>query len=634
MFAALTRSIRLKLVLVVLAATFAALVVTGVALVFYDLRTYQERWVSDLTAQAEILGRASAPALAFDDPKAARENLSLLKTTPKIAAAAIYSAKGKLFAEYTRRELDLAFPALPEPDGYRIDGRNIVLFKRIVENNEILGTVHLRADFELVDRLKDYLAILGVVLALSLLVALLISAWMQAMLTKPILAVTDVARQVMEKRDFSLRVRKTTQDEIGYLVDAFNDMLAEIGRRAEALEESNRSLGHEMTERQHADDELRKLNAELERRVTERTAQLQAVADTANDGIISADDHGRIVYFNRGAERMFGYPAEKILGRPLTVLMPGRFHEAHSAGFQRFLATGEARVVGKTVELTGISKDGREFPVELSLANWTTAQGTFFTAILRDITARKQSEDTLKNVNEQLKTANKELEGFSYSVSHDLRAPLRAVTGFSKLLLEDHAGQLDEEARRKIGVIQGEAQRMGVLIDDLLAFSRLGRKEIQVADIDMTELARTTFSGLNGQEGGSKAELHLGALPRGRGDRVLLGQVWANLLANALKFSSKRDQPVIEVSAISDEKEYVYFVRDNGAGFDPRYQSKLFGVFQRLHNSSEFSGTGVGLALVQRIVLRHGGRVWADGKLNEGATFYFTLPRERADGTV
>jgi PAS domain S-box-containing protein len=627
-------SIRHKLTLLVLATTLAALVVTGVALVIYDLRGYQEAGINDLVTQAEILGRASAPALAFEDTKAANENLQLLKAKPGISSAAIYNAKGKLFASYTRRDSDLDLPRLPESEGSRIEGQDFVMFKRIVENNEILGTVYLRAEHGLLERLADYLGIFGAVTAISLLVAWLISGWLQAVVTRPILDTAAVARQVMERRDFSLRAVKTTEDEIGQLVDAFNGMLAEVGRRAEALETLNQSLAREMADRQHADDEVRKLNVELERRVAERTAQLQAVADTANDGIISADERGRIVYFNRGAERMFGHPAEKIIGRPITILMPARFHDAHSAGFQRFLATGEARVVGKTVELTGMNKDGKEFPVELSLANWTTAQGMFFTAILRDITARKQAEETLKTVNEQMTAANKELEGFSYSVSHDLRSPLRAVIGFSKLLLEDHAGQLDEEARRKLGIMQGEAQRMGVLIDDLLAFSRLGRKAMQVADIDMTELARTTFAGLNGQGGGPKAEFRLGALPRGKGDRVLLGQVWANLLANALKFSAKRDKPLVEVSAISDEKEYVYFVRDNGAGFDPRYQSKLFGVFQRLHNSSEFPGTGVGLALVQRIVVRHGGRVWADGKLNEGATFYFTLPKEQADGTV
>jgi light-regulated signal transduction histidine kinase (bacteriophytochrome) len=175
---------------------------------------------------------------------------------------------------------------------------------------------------------------------------------------------------------------------------------------------------------------------------------------------------------------------------------------------------------------------------------------------------------------------------------------------------------------------------MGVLIDDLLAFSRLGRKEIKAAEFDMTDLARSTYESLNGQHDGPSIRFQLAALPRAKGDRVLLGQVWANLLSNAVKFSGKRGQPLIEVSAVSDEKEHIYFVRDNGAGFDPRYQAKLFGVFQRLHASNEFPGTGVGLALVQRIVTRHGGRVWADGRPGEGATFYFTLPKESVDGTV
>ena len=175
---------------------------------------------------------------------------------------------------------------------------------------------------------------------------------------------------------------------------------------------------------------------------------------------------------------------------------------------------------------------------------------------------------------------------------------------------------------------------MGVLIDDLLAFSRLGRQSIRMIDLDMRQLAQNTYERLRAQHNGAQPRFLLGSLPHGTGDRVLLEQVWANFLANALKFTSKREEPVIEVGAITDHTEHVYFVRDNGAGFDPRYQSKLFGVFQRLHDAKEFPGTGVGLALVHRIVTRHNGRVWADSKPDEGATFYFTLPKEPGDGTV
>jgi light-regulated signal transduction histidine kinase (bacteriophytochrome) len=255
---------------------------------------------------------------------------------------------------------------------------------------------------------------------------------------------------------------------------------------------------------------------------------------------------------------------------------------------------------------------------------------------------QRRAEEELRQLNaeleqrvaartEELEASNKELESFSYSVSHDLRAPVRAVAGYSRMMWEDHADQLDDEAKRKIGVIESEALRMGELIDDLLTFSRLGRQAIERVDVDMGALASNIFERLRAQCNDSKSELRLGTLPRTNADRALIEQVWINLLSNATKFSAKRDKPLIEVGAISDENEHTYYVRDNGAGFDPRYQSKLFGVFQRLHEAAEFAGTGVGLALVSRVINRHGGRVWADGKPDEGATFYFTLPKVQAD---
>jgi light-regulated signal transduction histidine kinase (bacteriophytochrome) len=228
----------------------------------------------------------------------------------------------------------------------------------------------------------------------------------------------------------------------------------------------------------------------------------------------------------------------------------------------------------------------------------------------------------------ELEVANKELESFSYSVSHDLRAPLRAINGFANLLWEDHKDRLDEEALRKLSIIRGQADRMGKLIDDLLTFSRLGRKAIDPIPLDMSELARNTYDRLHDDSMNGKLEFHVGKLPTATGDRSLLEQVWSNLLANAIKFSSQKENPLVEVGGIVEQSENIYFVRDNGAGFDPRYRDKLFGVFQRLHDESEFPGTGVGLALVHRIITRHGGRVWADSQPGDGATFHFSLPKE------
>ena len=231
-----------------------------------------------------------------------------------------------------------------------------------------------------------------------------------------------------------------------------------------------------------------------------------------------------------------------------------------------------------------------------------------------------------------LEGTNAELESFSYSVSHDLRAPLRAIHGFSRILLEDHNAKLDPEAQRLLGVIDQNTRRMGQLIDDLLAFSRLGRTDLSTGPVDMKQLTQLVADEVQRAEPSrdGSLEIRIDPLPPARGDRGLLRQVISNLLLNAAKFTRGRPSAKIEVGSQADGGQTVYYVKDNGAGFDARYADKLFGVFQRLHSTEQFDGTGVGLAIVKRIVQRHGGRVWAEGAVNQGATFYFTLPGEES----
>ncbi len=234
----------------------------------------------------------------------------------------------------------------------------------------------------------------------------------------------------------------------------------------------------------------------------------------------------------------------------------------------------------------------------------------------------------------ELEAANKELESFSYSVSHDLRAPLRSIDGFSEILAKEYGAQMPAEAQRLLGKVCTQAHRMQNLVEDLLRLSRLGRQQLALRSVNMAGLVKEVLEQLQPERAGQAVEIQVGKLPGAEGDAGLLGQVWLNLLGNALKFTRKREGARVEIGCEEGRDEFIYSVRDNGAGFDMKYADKLFGVFQRLHPSDEFEGTGIGLSIVQRIIHRHGGRIWAEGKVGEGATFYFSLPKQPAGASA
>jgi light-regulated signal transduction histidine kinase (bacteriophytochrome) len=280
--------------------------------------------------------------------------------------------------------------------------------------------------------------------------------------------------------------------------------------------------------------------------------------------------------------------------------------------------------------LDELEKKVEERTAELSKANLLLKQ---------EITERRQAEEEIRKLNEELEqrvfqrtaeleSANSELESFSYSVSHDLRAPLRAISGFSKILFEDSADKLDDEGKRLLNIIQGNTGKMENIIDDLLALSRIGRKDVELSDIDMYELAKAVFDEVKAVNPEIKLQFNVKPLPPAHGDKGMIRQVFFNLLSNAIKFTKPKEVPVVEVGGSADGSKNVYYVKDNGVGFDMQYANQLFGAFQRLHSDEEFEGTGIGLAIVKRIVNRHDGKIWAEGKENEGATFYFSLPKK------
>ncbi|MCI0343588.1 MAG: PAS domain S-box protein [Planctomycetales bacterium] len=375
--------------------------------------------------------------------------------------------------------------------------------------------------------------------------------------------------------------------------------------------------------------------ARFEDLLHQRTAALaraeeraRAIVETSHEAFVAINAEGRITQWNRAAEATFGWAAPEALGRVLAeTIVPPRLRTAHREGLARFLATGEGPVVGRRIEMEGLHRDGREFPVELTITALRAGDSWVFNAFLHDISERKRAQRAIEGKSAELEAANRELEAFTYSVSHDLRAPLRAVEGFASILEKDFAPRLDGEGLRLLGVVRKNALRMSALIEDLLALSRLGRQALELVPLDMAALAREAAAEATAAAPGRPIRVEVGDLPSARGDRSLVLQVWQNLLANAVKFTCGRDPAVVEVTGRASDSEVVYSVRDNGAGFDMRYAEKLFGVFQRLHTQEEFEGTGVGLAIVQRIAHRHGGRVFAEGRPGEGATVGFALPR-------
>jgi len=349
---------------------------------------------------------------------------------------------------------------------------------------------------------------------------------------------------------------------------------------------------------------------------------------------VTAEGHFRTIEANPALERLTGIPRSFSVGKTQEETVPAEVAAAVNAKYRHCVEAG--RPIAEEVALD-LPVGRRYFHSSLIPARDETGQVHRIIGISHDITERKQAEERIRQLNQeleqrvrertaQLEAANKELEAFAYSVSHDLRAPLRHIDGFLELLQLRLAATLDEQSQHYMQMILSSAKRLGVLIDELLSFSRMGRQEFSRLAVDLNGLVQEVIRDLEPETSSRNIRWRVAELPAVSGDRAMLRVVLINLLSNALKFTQPRALGEIEIGYTHGENETIFFVRDNGVGFDMRYADKLFGVFQRLHRNDEFEGTGIGLANVRRIIARHGGRTWAQGEIDQGATIYFSLP--------
>lgn len=609
--------------------------------------TYQ--WVSGRSSISrrmhiltDIVADQSTAALEFSQAPQAAAILASLRADRQIVTAALYTKDGRLFASY-RRDGDGSAtpPSRPEPDGETFQGRDFVVSQPVLSSGERIGTFYIRTDrSEAWRRLRVNLATVGLVLLGAIGASLFLAGRLGGLVTEPVMRLARVVQTVSIRRDYAVRVESRGHDELGRLIDGFNDMLVQIQERDTALARARDDLEFRVQER------TRELQDEIaERRsaqalLQEKDARLTEAQVIARLGSWEWLPHSNALSWSEEMYRIYGVPPSAYGGRfgdYVGLAYPedrgGLEAALESAARTREPFVHEYRIIRPDGSVHYLHARGKTIAEEgLPVRVVGTAQ---------DVTERKLSEQSIHDLNLELQarmgelaSANRDLEGFSYSVSHDLRAPLRAIDGFSQMLAEDCAEGLDEVGQRYLDTISQNTRRMGRLIDDLLDFSRLGRKTLATSTVDVASLAREVFAELREQAPGREMELRLSELPPGHADPAMMRQVLVNLLSNAIKYTRGRSPAIIEMGAHQSEGATVYFVRDNGIGFDMKYADKLFGVFQRLHSSGEFEGTGVGLALVQRIVERHGGRVWGEGRVGEGATFSFSVPAHQEAGVL
>ncbi len=593
------RPIKQKLVIIIMATTAVALVLTGSGIVLADAILFRGYLRRDLSALARILADNSTAALAFNDPDSAAQTLGALRARTHVNGACIYRMDGTTLAQYAREP---AF-ACPPPAGgqtIRFTGTHLIVSQPILLNGRDMGTLMLLYDLgEVGERIRLYgSTVLGVLLAASFL-AFLLSARLRSLIATPIAGLVSATESVSKTGDYSIRAEKLSGDELGVLVDRFNEMLAGIQSRESDLKKALADRG----------TALREVEKERER--------FAFMAESMPQKIFTAGPTGESVYLNQLWMDFTGLPYEQLRDWGWVQFIHPDDLEEGLRVWRHSIETGEP------LQLTSRFRraDGA-YRWHLNRARaMRNADGkiTLWIGSSTDIHEQKEKE-------EELRRANDDLQQFAYSASHDLQEPIRNVAVYSEIVARRYDSLLDGEGRQFLGFLREGGKRLATLVNDLLAYTRASMAELGQTPVESTDALKNALAILAESIRDSNAEISYDPLPEVYMGEAHLQQIFQNLIANAIKYRTQ-EPPRIHISAVRRGSQWRFSVQDNGIGIDPQYKEKIFGVFKRLHNDQKYSGTGIGLAICQRVVERYGGRIWVESEPGQGATFFFTVPQ-------
>lgn len=585
-------------------ASVVVLFVTAGAFVIYEAINFRNQTVRNLTSLASVIADNSAAPLAFANRTVAGEILAAVRTEPDIEAAVLFDEQGDVFATYPQALPASSLPRAIEEKGQFFRDGALLVFQPVLQEGKPIGTLYLRNSFQgLYAQFWRYGMIVIAVLGGAFAAALILSTLLQRRISEPILALTQAARQITEKRDYSIRVPHFTEDELGVLTDAFNRMLSETQENQDRL------------------------------------AEQASLLDLSTDAIIVRDLEGKILFWNSGAEELYGWSRSEALGKPKNTLLKTEFSEPPEKITERLLREG--RWAG---ELEQTRRDGTRIYVS---TRWVLDPETphrparvLITDV--DITLQKQAEELMKSEAKRLdalvvqRTARLqetigELEAFSYSISHDMRAPLRAMQGYAKALLSDYSDRLDGEAVHYLNRMFRAANRLDLLVQDVLAYSRVAKGDIELNAVNLERLIDDIISSYPEFQAPQARITMDKPLHRVLGHDAYVTQCVTNLLSNAVKFVSAGVVPEVRIRTERFDGQVRVWFEDNGIGIDPLHYERIFQIFGQIHPQKKYGGTGIGLAIVRKAAQRMNGDVGVESSLGGGSRFWLQLREGKDD---